>query len=200
MKRFKLWEIALAFGVLCALAFGTWANAAQDGLSDKLVRLHVVANSNSEYDQGLKLRVRDRVLEAAHPLLENSSGSKNAAETLRANLPYLENAARQELNASGCDMQVRAELVRTDFPTREYEGFELPAGTYQALRITIGEGKGRNWWCVVFPPLCDAGADISESARAAGLTDGEVKLITESEGVKLKFKFLEIWQKLKKLL
>ena len=200
IKGFKLWEIALAFGVVCAISFGCWAQAAQEELSGKLVRLHVVANSDSAYDQELKLKVRDRILEAAQPLLAGISAADEASAILEKNLPYLTEQARLELDAANCRMDVRAKLAYEDFPTREYESFKLPAGRYQALRVTIGEGGGHNWWCVVFPPLCSAGENIGGNAKAAGLTDGDVALITEGDGVKIKFWCVEIWQKIRKML
>ena len=189
----------MLIGVLCAVSFGAWADAAQVNLSEKLVRLHVVANSDSEYDQELKLRVRDGILEAAESLLKGVQNAEEAAEILGGNLTYLTERARLTLEALGCDMPVGAELTREKFPARHYEDFELPPGDYQALRVTIGDGGGRNWWCVVFPPLCGSG-NAAEAAREAGFTEGEAKLIAESGGVKIKFKSIEIWQKIKNML
>jgi stage II sporulation protein R len=199
IMKLKTLEISLIIGVLCAIGFGAWAEAAQENLSEKLVRLHVVANSDGERDQELKLKVRDKILEAAAPLLQGTQSADEAAAVLNSCLPFLEEQARLELAALGHDMPVRAELAREDFPTRYYEDFGLPAGNYQALRVTIGEGEGQNWWCVVFPPLCGSG-NAAEAARAAGLTDGEARLIAEGNGVKIKFKSIEIWQKIRNML
>ena len=114
-------------------------------------------------------------------------------------LPELEETARAVITANGYDYGVRAELAETSFPTKEYDGFALPAGEYLALRVLIGEAAGQNWWCVVFPPLCTAAAgDVPTVALDAGLTDQEVALITEAdEGYILKFKSVELWQTLK---
>ena len=107
--------------------------------------------------------------------------------------------AQAEVQANGYDYAVTAELEDTAFPTKEYDGFSLPAGEYLALRILIGEGAGQNWWCVVFPPLCTAAsAGVPETALAAGLTEDQVSLMTEEDGgYQLKFKAVELWERLK---
>ena len=117
-------------------------------------------------------------------------------------LPELEETAKAVISDGGYDYSVRAELAETAFPTKDYDGFSLPSGEYLALRVLIGEAAGRNWWCVVFPPLCTAAAsDIPAVALDAGLTDREVALITEAdEGYVLKFKSVELWQALKEKL
>ena len=197
-KTLRRWELALLLGVALAALLGVWLDGAQAALSDRVIRLHVLANSDSEADQALKLRVRDRVLERATELLEQSADRQEAEALLRGNLLELENLAAEEIAAAGYDYPVTAELTDTTFPTREYDGFTLPAGEYLALRIVIGEGAGQNWWCVVFPPLCTtASADVPASALAAGLTQEDVNLITEEPGYVLKFKTVELWERLR---
>ena len=197
-RRLKRVEIVLMVAAGLVLMSGALALQTQDQLADKVVRLHVLANSDSEEDQALKLRVRDRVLERATELLEQSADRQEAEALLRGNLLELENLAAEEIAAAGYDYPVTAELTDTTFPTREYDGFTLPAGEYLALRIVIGEGAGQNWWCVVFPPLCTtASADVPASALAAGLTQEDVNLITEEPGYVLKFKTVELWERLR---
>lgn len=197
-RRLKRVEIVLMVAAALVLMSGALALQTQDQLADKVVRLHVLANSDSEEDQALKLRVRDRVLERATELLEQSADRQEAEALLRGNLLELENLAAEEIAAAGYDYPVTAELTDTTFPTREYDGFTLPAGEYLALRIVIGEGAGQNWWCVVFPPLCTtASADVPTSALAAGLTQEDVNLITEEPGYVLKFKTVELWERLR---
>ena len=197
-RRLKRVEIVLMVAAALVLMSGALALQTQDQLADKVVRLHVLANSDSEEDQALKLRVRDRVLERATELLEQSADRQEAEALLRGNLLELENLAAEEIAAAGYDYPVTAELTDTTFPTREYDGFTLPAGEYLALRIVIGEGAGQNWWCVVFPPLCTtASADVPASALAAGLTQEDVNLITEEPGSVLKFKTVELWERLR---
>ena len=197
-RRLKRVEIVLMVAAALVLMSGALALQTQGQLAEKVVRLHVLANSDSEEDQALKLRVRDRVLERATELLEQSADRQEAEALLRGNLLELENLAAEEIAAAGYDYPVTAELTDTTFPTREYDGFTLPAGEYLALRIVIGEGAGQNWWCVVFPPLCTtASADVPASALAAGLTQEDVNLITEEPGYVLKFKTVELWERLR---
>ena len=198
-NRLKLVEIALLIGLAAFLVSGGLALREQTRLADRVVRLHVLANSDGEEDQALKLLVRDRVLARATELLTRAADRAEAEALLREELPELEALAVRELRANGCAYPVTAELTDTEFPTREYDGFTLPAGEYLALRVVIGEGAGRNWWCVVFPPLCTAAsADVPAAALAAGLTEDQVGLITEEDrGYVLRFKTVEWWEQIR---
>ena len=198
-KRLKIWEIILLVGLLAFLASGAMALRTQDDLSNKVVRLHVLANSDSEEDQALKLLVRDAVLERAEDVLVQTSDRAEAEGKLRGQLLEFERAAAEVIREEGYDYTVTVELADTEFPTRAYDGFTLPAGEYLALRVLIGEAAGQNWWCVVFPPLCTAAAaDTSVSAMATGVTEEEIKLITEEDsGYILKFKVVEFWEELR---
>ena len=197
MKRAARWEWALLIALLVSFAWGTWADRTQQQLSDKVLRLHVLANSDSEADQALKRKVRDSVLETASAILADCPDRETAEQRLSTALPEIEDAARARIAAEGGKQTVTAELRPTVFPTREYEDFTLPAGEYLALRVVLGEGEGHNWWCVVFPPLCaETTSSLSQTAMAAGLTEEEVALITESDGYQLKFKAVELWEKL----
>ena len=198
-NKFRIFEISLLTGLAIFAISGIFSLNTQDRLADKVVRLHVLANSDSKADQALKLRVRDVVLERATAILEQSDDRREAESRLRGQLLELERIAAAEITAEGFDYPVTVELENTDFPTKEYDGFTLPAGEYLALRVIIGEGQGQNWWCVVFPPLCTAAsADVPASALAAGFSEEEVRLITEeNQGYALKFKALEWWETLK---
>ena len=172
MKRAARWEWALLIAILISFAWGTWADRTQQQLSDKVLRLHVLANSDSEADQALKRKVRDSVLETASAILADCPDRETAEQRLSAALPEIEDAARARIAAEGGKQTVTAELRPTVFPTREYEDFTLPAGEYLALRVVLGEGEGHNWWCVVFPPLCaETTSSLSQTAMAAGLTE-----------------------------
>lgn len=199
-QKLKVFEIALLIGLAVFLTSGAFALRTQDALADKVVRLHVLANSDSEEDQALKLRVRDAVLEQATAILERSTDRREAESLLRGQLLELERTAEKEIQTAGYSYPVTVKLENTDFPTKEYGSFTLPAGEYLALRVIIGEGQGKNWWCVVFPPLCTAvSADVPASALAAGFDQEEVSLITEeNQGYVLKFKAVEWWETLKK--
>jgi len=195
----KRWEIALGAGLLLAVLAGAFLEQTGRALSDNLLRLHVVAHSDGASDQALKLLVRDQVLETVTPLLSGVQTTEDAARILTRHMDDIEKEARTVLLAHDCSYPLRAGLERIGFPTKNYDGFALPAGTYNALTIEIGENKGQNWWCVVFPPLCmTAGESIAHTAKGGGLTDGQVGLITEdTETYVFTFKCLEWWENLK---
>lgn len=192
--RLKAWEIALLLGVVVCLSYGAAALQSQTQLAEKVVRLHVLAHSDSEEDQALKLVVRDAVLTEAEQLLSDTGSRAEAEGLLRGRLLELEALANETVRDAGYDYPVVVELKETEFPTRTYDGFSLPAGDYLALRVLIGDAAGQNWWCVVFPPLCvAAAAELPKVAENGGLSDGEISLITgETAGYCLKFKLLEL--------
>ena len=186
--RFKRWEIALAASLLAAVLFCAFPAHAQAQLADKLTRLHVLANSDEPADQQLKLQVRDAVLAA----------SEGEAELSEALLQKLQRVAQQTVQKAGYDYPVQVSRERCYFDTRQYETFSLPAGYYDAVRVVIGEGKGKNWWCVIYPPLC-AGvceAELEEIAREAGLSEKEISFICEEEGYVLRFQLVDFLGKL----
>ena len=191
-KKLKRWEFALLIGLASAMLWASALGGAQDALAEQVVRLHVVANSDSEADQALKLKVRDAVLAEATPYLAglDRQAALNALEEL---LPSLAGAAARVVGEQGYDYSVPASLQEERFPTKRYEGFALPAGEYMALRVQIGSGGGHNWWCVVFPPLCMG--SVEETAQ---LDDRDRALITgETEGYVVKFKAIELWEEFK---
>ena len=194
--------LSLLIGLTAAVLWGGWSVQAQQKLADKVVRLHILANSDSEADQALKLQVRDAVLARAEELLMASDGRQEAESALQNHLWELTSLAKTTIAAEGYDYPVRTELADTVFPTREYEDFSLPAGSYLALRVIIGDGAGKNWWCVVYPPLCAQSiTDLARTAMAAGLSETDVRLIEEADGrYLLKFKSIEIWEWLRQKL
>lgn len=202
MTRWKKWELALLLGLCAAMLWGAWSMQRQDALAQKMIRLHVIANSDSDADQALKLEVRDKVLDFTTTVLQRSADMEDAQVRLRAELTHIETIARREIAAQGYDYPVTAQLASAEFPLKEYDGFSLPAGEYMALRLVIGEGEGRNWWCVVYPPLCTAAAaDMPQTAIQAGLTDDDVSLITgEDTGYVLRFRSVELWEQLRQWL
>ena len=184
------------------LVIGLFPVHGEAKIYDSVVRLHVLANSDSEEDQARKLKVRDAVLEQATETLRGADSQAEASRRLTDILPELEETARVVITANGYDYGVRAELAETSFPTKEYDGFALPAGEYLALRVLIGEAAGQNWWCVVSPPLCTAAAaDLPQTAADAGMSDDDLGLITEENpGYVLKFRSLELWEQLRQWL
>lgn len=193
-KTLKRWESALLLALGLFLVLGVWLNAAHTALAGDVLRLHVLANSDTEEDQTLKLAVRDRVLAEAAGYLAGASDRAQAEAILGVCLEPLAQAGSAAVAEAGYDYPVTVSLERTWFPTKEYDGFALPAGEYQALRVVIGAGEGRNWWCVVFPPLCLSAVSEPAEAALSALPEEEQALITgESEGYVLKFKLMELW-------
>ena len=194
----RRWELALLLGVALAALLGAWLDKSQSDLADQVIRLHVLANSDSEADQALKLQVRDRVLEVAESYFQPGATREETEAILRPHLADLAAAGAKTVGAAGYDYPVTASLEENYwFPTKEYEDFALPAGEYTALRVVIGEGDGRNWWCVVFPPLClgSVSEPAAQTALQAGLSQDQVSLITgEDEGYVVKFRAMELWE------
>lgn len=170
MKRIRTWFL-LALGALC-LTYGAGLVKDHQALREGLVRLHVVGQSDSQEDQSLKLKVRDAVTERLEGIMSRFSSADEAEAYLRSHLQELKALARQVLTAHGSGASVEVSLQEEAFPTREYDTFRLPAGVYQALRITIGEGEGRNWWCVLFPGLCvpASSEEFQEVAEVGGFS------------------------------
>lgn len=191
------WRRVLALFVACLVCTALWAEATQVRLASQVIRLHVLANSDSEEDQALKLEVRDRVLETTSALLAGETEPQAAAVLLDQHLEDIAQTAAQEISAQGHDDRVEVRLEQTWFPTRQYQGISLPAGNYLALRVLIGAAEGHNWWCVVFPNLCLPA--VSERAlEASTLTPGQISLLQEEEtSYVFRFKTLEFWQSLK---
>ena len=191
------WRRVLALFVACLVCTALWAEATQVRLASQVIRLHVLANSDSEEDQALKLGVRDRVLETTSALLAGETEPQAAAILLDQHLDDIAQTAAQEISAQGHDDRVEVRLEQTWFPTRQYQGISLPAGNYLALRVLIGAAEGHNWWCVVFPNLCLPA--VSERAlEASTLTPGQISLLQEEEtSYVFRFKTLEFWQSLK---
>ena len=199
--RLRRWELALLLGVALAALLGAWLNAGQAALADKVIRLHVIANSDSPADQALKLQVRDRILAEAEDLFDQSLTVDEARAVLTDQLAGLAAAGAEVVGEAGYSYPVTASLVHDYwFPTKTYTDFALPAGAYTALRIEIGAGGGQNWWCVVFPPLClgSVSETTQETALEAGLTENQVSLMTgEDEGYVVKFKAVELLEQFK---
>ncbi len=194
--KIKAWEIALLIAIIVSV-LGGQVSARRSELSENLIRLHVVANSDSAEDQSLKLAVRDEVLLKLNALLAGCRDKSAAEKIIRENRELLTAAASDKIAERGKSYPVSASLERESFPTVRYGGFSLPAGSYTSLRITIGKGAGQNWWCVVFPPLCLTAAEEKSEFKKFGLSEETIKIITEdSDGYVVKFKLLELLSKL----
>lgn len=181
-RQIGKWEmILLAAMVLAALlsSFTAFAGRCRD-IRENTLRLHILANSDSEFDQQVKLSVRDDILNSTAGLFEHTATRAQLEQEVEQELPRIEAEAKSTLSRLGVEAPVRAELTTMFFDTRRYGDVVMPAGRYRAVRVTIGEGKGKNWWCVLFPPLCLPAAqpeDLSEEASQA-----DQKLLREEPG------------------
>lgn len=198
MKKRIISLVLLGISVLTVTACAA-LQAQSQRMAEKIIRLHVVANSDSDADQAVKLCVRDAVLREAQRAL---SGASDAKQAILTDLPALEAAANAELRRQGSGDTACVSFRRELFPTRDYDTFSLPSGVYQSLRVTIGEGAGHNWWCVIFPPSASRPqrtASPTQPRQAA--SDAEIGLMTRANGAyTVKFRSLELLQALKKYL
>ena len=180
--------------LLIAVAFylGT-VSSDRKMLSENLIRLHVVADSDSAEDQAIKLRVRDAITSKLETVVKDLPDVETAKAYLQEHLPELEQVANDVLKAAGNGCRAVVTLAKEAFPTREYDTFTLPAGIYESLRVTIGSGEGHNWWCVVFPSLCvSATSDgFEDTAAGAGFSDGLTDTLTGKKEYRVRFFLLD---------
>ncbi len=188
-------KITVSFFIVIVLISGVFLHLRQvkENISSSLIRMHIIANSNSPSDQQVKLKIRDRLFEAYS--FETDSLSKEK-EFIRANLKNITSDVNKWLKEEGFEYTARAYLASGSFPTKEYGNLSLPKGEYTAFRVVLGDGKGENWWCVMFPPLCFADSSVGEIDEKGGkylkqaLSEEEYSLVTGGN-TKIKFKLLE---------
>ncbi|MBP5427462.1 MAG: stage II sporulation protein R [Clostridiales bacterium] len=201
-------KIILVVGVILALIIGRVSNYSKSintGLASNMIRLHVVANSNSTNDQILKLKVRDKVLDYTKVLLRDSVSIDDTQRIISQNLGNISNFIKKYMDENCINYNVKVQLGEFPFPTKAYGDVVLPAGYYQALKVLIGEAKGNNWWCVLFPPLCFVDAthgritdDVKQKLKQ-DLTTEQYDIITKTNKtndipIKIKFKVVELYQ------
>ncbi len=201
-KKRCIWGAALLTLTLLVLLGAIYLPVhGEEEVYDAVIRLHVIANSDDEKDQALKLQVRDAVLSVTTKELDGCEDRAEAEKRLTALIPTLTQAAEQTLREAGCEDGVTVVLGKEDYPTRSYEAFCFPSGEYVSLRVMIGEAEGQNFWCVLFPPLCMSAATVEkeqaeEEFISVGLSRDQYAIITETQNTKykLRFKFLETLQ------
>ena len=150
----KILALALIISIICLLNLNSNSQEAYMDIKDEIIRLHVKANSDTKEDQALKLKVRDKILEETKPLLENSKSIQETRSIVEKNIASIKSIAQQVVKEEGKEYDIDVYFGKENFPTRKYGELVLPAGEYETLLVTIGEGKGQNWWCVMFLPLC----------------------------------------------
>lgn len=204
-KQWRYGVAALAGGfLLCVLWSGIYASRIQAGIADGVVRFHVLANSDTAADQSLKLEVRDAVLAAFGEKLEGCTSKGESLAFLTACKEEIRQTAAAEIARAGYDYPVSVSLVREDFPEKTYGSLVFPAGVYDAVRIEIGEARGQNWWCVLYPQMCYVDAAWGEPTAEGreklrqNLTAEEYAVVSAAEQTaqtpKIKLKIVEMWQ------
>ena len=186
--------------ILCGLSFIFLLLMPQpsgENLYDSVIRIHILANSDSAEDQTNKLLVRDAILDFAANRLNSFSNRAEAEDAIGASLGVIESVACETLSQNGCNLPVCAELKEEVYPTRDYDTISLPQGKYLSLQVKIGDARGQNWWCVLFPPICQNSAtDAEDALMQAGMDEENVKTVTTKEGkYRIRFKILEWWSK-----
>ncbi len=204
MKKIKIF-ITLAF-LLAIFVFTcayTYVSAISDNLYNSIFRLHVIANSDSEEDQNLKYIVRDNLINYMNDNCKNLSSKEEVIQYAKENLDKLKQIAENTVKDNGFTYPVQVEIGNYEFPTKNYGDISFPAGFYDALRVKIGESSGKNWWCVMFPPLCFVNAttgivpDSSKETLHENLSDENYMIVSESDNssVAFKFKIVELFEK-----
>ena len=191
----KYLVIFTALILACCLFCGFMPSAEDMEIYENTVRLHVIANSDSEHDQSVKLFVRDRVLSELQILLAETASTEEAVAVIEENLDHLRAVCDETLEALGEEMTADLYLKQEKYPTRHYENISLPAGVYQSLQSRIGDADGRNWWCVLFPTLCTSAAKTEAALIKTGFSSDQIGVLMGGENpkYKLKFKILEFF-------
>lgn len=204
-KNKKILVIIMSFIILMGVISLKDIYKNRESYKENLIRFHVIANSDSPEDQDLKRKVRDKIIENMNPKFEQSKSINETRNIIKDNLKEIQYIASEEVKNRGENYNVNVYFGDYDFPTKSYGNFTLPAGEYEAVRVVIGEGKGQNWWCVMFPPLCfidithGLSNDKTKEELKNVLTQEEYAMIVgagsgEEVPIKLKFKVVELFE------
>ncbi|MCD8215768.1 MAG: stage II sporulation protein R [Clostridiales bacterium] len=205
-KEFKITAAAVFCGLVVSLIFcistRAYSHKIINDISSEVFRFHILANSDSEEDQNLKLLLRDEILNTYEDFLTSSPSKEETAAFFKARLPEIEEMSEAFLKSMGCNYKVKAEVTKSLFPLRKYADVTLPGGEYDCLKISIGEAAGHNWWCVMFPPLCYVEGTYKEAEEKAykdSLSEEVYGIILGGSKdapaeVKIKLKIAELWQ------
>lgn len=199
----KKMDIILLGGLIGAIVFSNFAHleSTLESIESDVLRLHILANSDSEEDQRLKLKVRDRLLEQSSEFFGECGGLEETEALAAQNIDRINELVLEVINENGFDYKAQTQLVNMEFDERVYGDITMPAGNYDALRITIGEAEGKNWWCVMYPPLCIPAAESAEADTAAAenyFDKDELDIMENPQNYQVKFKCVEIFKDLKK--
>ena len=205
MKKLKIgriFVILILLNVFILLSAISYVDAVSNNIADSVFRLHVIANSDSREDQDLKLKVRDELLSYMNIISKDSTSKQEAMQIANEHIEKFSQIAEKVIKENGYNYTVNVQIGKADFPTKYYGDITLPAGTYDALKVQIGEAKGQNWWCVMFPPLCFVDVstgivpDNSKQELKQSLDNEEYDLIskTDNNEISFKFKIVELFQ------
>ena len=194
----KAFEWALIFGFVCSV-FCSMASfdVSCEELRDNVLRLHIIANSDSKADQDLKFKIRDAVLAEGDTLFEKSTDLDSAINRASENLAVYEEIANRVIAEEGLNYKVTVKIGKTFFETREYDDFTLPAGEYEALIVEIGKARGKNWWCVIFPSVC---VPTQKANLKDSVGEKTAQIAENPRPYKIRFKSVEIYEKIKRKL
>ena len=197
MSFVKKIEFSISLAIITAIIFSVFSFAdTAEKIREDVLRLHVIAASDSAADQTLKLKVRDAILTAGTDIFNGSIDVENAVEKITPKIKTLEETANKVIKESGFDYDVEITIDNEYFTTRTYKSVTLPAGEYLSLIVKIGEGKGKNWWCVMFPPMCISAAD-EDSVLKLALNKNEINLVNRNPKFEPRFKIIEIFENFK---
>jgi len=197
----KTVTLAIFTGIFTAISLICTLQNSEQAISQSVIRLHIRANSNIKEDQQLKLKVRDRLLEEGREIFGYESDKDNARATIVSNLDAIKETAQQAVRESGYNYPVSVSFGKNKFPSKVYGDICLPAGTYEALTVEIGKGRGANWWCVMFPPLCFVEEScngipaMSRDVLIKNMGEENYRMIS-SDKPQIKFKIYELWKKM----
>jgi len=202
-KRFLVLLFLLSLFILVSAI--SYVNAVSSDIANSVFRLHVIANSDSTEDQALKLKVRDNLLNFMNDLAKDCSSKEEVISLAKGHKEDFEQIASKTITENGFSYPVSVDICVSDFPTKTYGDISLPAGCYDALKVKIGDANGKNWWCVMFPPLCfvDVSSGVvpydSKQEMKENLSDEEYELISKTDDGKINFKFklIEFFQNMR---
>ena len=196
-KKVRLFLMSVVIGIFATSALQCYSRKVMADISSNVVRLHVIANSDTAEDQDLKLKVRDGIINYLEPVLYDVTDIEETKKILAENIEEIEEEAREIVKKYGYTHSVTASLGNFDFPSKKYENAQFPKGKYDALRIVIGKGEGQNWWCVLYPQLCFSKSTDgtlsteSETKLKSVLNEDEYDMITSKDDINFKFKIVE---------